>query len=448
MSKRGAPLAVMTIASANYLPYVKTLMQSIRDTNPAYARYLILVDKKERSEVDCGDLFKIIEADQLGIDAFDDMAIRYDVMELNTAVKPFAIEWLLDNTDASSVVYLDPDICVYRRLEELETVLKDGASVVVTPHLTAPLEDGKTPNDHHMLQAGVFNLGFIAISRKQEARDFVRWWGRRLKTQCYSDVPNNLFTDQRWVDLAPCFLGDLAVLRSHAYNVAYWNLMQRPVEKRDGELFYGDVPLAFFHFSGLERSKPKVVSKHQDRLKWKDIEAYQELFTAYRAALMANGWQTSGKSPYAYDKINGLKVSPVIRHLYRELYPEVLSGVAVDDEFLIAMCNAPADVPADEHRRLTRLMHGVYRRRPDLAKTFPLTTAKGIREYRHWFEVSTPREYGLDERLAKPGLVPEEKVAEMPPTAPEPATPGAPNQGKPYIFRKWRKARKWLIERL
>ena len=438
----------MTIASANYLPYVKTLMQSVRDSNPDYRRYFILVDKKPRDEIDCGDLFEIIEADQLGINGFDDMAIRYDVMELNTAVKPSAIEWLFDNTDASSVIYLDPDICVYRPLGELETLLKTGSSVVVTPHLTAPLEDGKTPNDHHMLQAGVFNLGFIAVSRKQEARDFVRWWGRRLQTQGYSDVARNLFTDQRWVDLAPCFLTHLAVLRSHAYNVAYWNLMQRPVEKRDGKLLYGGTELAFFHFSGLERSKPRVVSKHQDRLKWKDIGPYQDLFTAYRAALMRNGWQTHGTSPYAYDVINGLKLSPVIRHLYRELYPDVLTGVVVDDKFLIAMSNAPAELPADKEGRLTRLMHGVYRRRPDLHNVFSLTNAQGIREYRHWFEVSTMREYGLDERLARPAPVADEKVVELPPPAPVPIAAPQPNEGKRYLFRKWRKIRKWLIERL
>jgi hypothetical protein len=439
----------MTIASANYLPYVKTLMQSLRDTNPTYRRYLVLVDKKSLEELDCGDLFEVIEADALGIESFDDMTIRYDVMELNTAVKPFAIEWLFDNTDASSVMYLDPDICVYRRLNELESLLEGDASVVVTPHLTQPLEDGKLPNDHHMLQAGVFNLGFIAINRAQEAREFVRWWGRRLKTHGYSDVGRNLFTDQRWIDLAPCFLANLAVFRDHAYNVAYWNLMQRPVKKRRGKLVYGDRELAFFHFSGLDRSKPRVVSKHQDRLKWKDIEPYQELFNSYRAALTANGWETQSKSAYIYDRIGDLKVSSVIRHLYRDLYPDVVSGHRVDERFLIAMCNAPAGLAVDEDGRITRLMHSVYRRRPDLQAAFSLTGAEGIAAFRHWFEVSAPREYGLDERLANPVDATRQAIAEvaLPPPAPAFAD-RHPNDGKPLLFRKWRKVRKWLIERL
>jgi hypothetical protein len=28
-----------------------------------------------------------------------------------------------------------------------------------------------------------------------------------------------------------------------------------------------------------------------------------------------------------------------------------------------------------------------------------------------------------------------------------PVEPAQPNEGKPYFFRKWRKIRKWLIER-
>ena len=45
-----------------------------------------------------------------------------------------------------------------------------GASVVHTPHNTAPLEDGKRPDDHEILQAGVFNLGFIAMRRCEDSR--------------------------------------------------------------------------------------------------------------------------------------------------------------------------------------------------------------------------------------------------------------------------------------
>lgn len=419
-------------------------MQSVRDANPNYRRYLFLVDKKNPS-ISCGDLFEVIEAEELHIDSFADMAVRYNVMELNTAVKPFAIEWLFDNTDAQDVVYLDPDIFVYRPLTELETALEKGAAVVVTPHVTKPLEDGKLPNDYHMLQSGVFNLGFIAVRRSEEAREFVRWWGRRLKTHGYSDVASSLFTDQKWIDLAPCFVKNLFVLRSHAYNVAYWNLMQRPVTVARGKLVYADGPLAFFHFSGLEKSKPTVVSKHQNRLKWKDIQIYQDLFKSYRSALRKNGWGTYGNSPYAYDQINGLKLSIVIRGLYRELYPEALSGVDVDDSFLSMMCNAPAGIPLDREGRITKLMHWVYRQRPDLQAVFALNLVEGIHAYRNWFEFSASREYGLEDRLANPPLLANDVAVEDPERVVAATTP---NHGRSIQYRQWRKLRKWLIERL
>lgn len=418
-------------------------MQSIRDTNPDYRRYFILVDKKPFEEVGDPDLYHLIEADALGIRHFDDMAMRYDVMEFNTAVKPFAIEWLFDNTDAGTVIYLDPDIRVYRKLRELETAVAEGASVVVTPHLTRPLEDGKLPNDYQMLQAGVFNLGFIAVTRTAEAREFVRWWGRRLETQCHADTARNLFTDQRWVDLAPCFVEQLTVLRDVSYNVAYWNLMQRRPEKRGTKLYIEGIELAFFHFSGLDRANPTLVSKHQNRLEWNDIKPFQSLFNGYRETLFENGWGTQSKSPYVYDKVGELKISPVVRRLYRAVYPETLENVKVDEGFLLAMCNAPAGAPLDTQGAITQLMRCVYETRPDLQSAFSLTTAEGISEYVAWYTASAGREYGLDERLLDPRVVGEAAAA-----SPNLLPPMHPNARRPWLFRRWRKIRKWLLERV
>ena len=438
-----SPTAVMTIASANYLPYVKTLMQSVRDTNPEYRRYLILADKKPLAEVACGDLYDVIEADSLGIDSFDDMVLRYDVMEFNTAVKPFAIDWLFENTDAANVIYLDPDIRVYRPLRELDTALNEGAAAVVTPHLTRPLEDKKSPNDYNMLQAGVFNLGFIAVSRDIEAREFVRWWSRRLKTQCHADFTRNLFTDQRWVDLAPCYIGKLKVLRNPAYNVAYWNLAQRPVRLGAKMPRINGEQLAFFHFSGLDRNRETVVSKHQDRFGWNDIKPLHRLFRDYRAELKANGWLDAGAVPYHYDFAGSLKLVPLIRRLYGHLYPQQPADAVFCETFVRAICNRAAALKADGAGRVTALMHQAYRERVDLQAAFNLETAEGIDAFRHWFSASASREYGVDQTLANPsaGDIASSIGVNLPP-----AEVRVPNAGRPWYFRKWRKIRKWYLE--
>ncbi len=60
-----------------------------------------------------------------------------------------------------------------------------------------------------------------------QGRRFIDWWADRLRQFCYDEVPNGLFTDQRWVDLAPAFFDDIAIVRDPQYNVATWNLTHR-----------------------------------------------------------------------------------------------------------------------------------------------------------------------------------------------------------------------------
>jgi hypothetical protein len=419
-------------------------MQSVRETNPDYRRYLILADKQPLENICSDGLFEVIEADALGIDCFDDMALRYDVMEFNTAIKPFAIDWLFENTDAGHVVYLDPDICVYRELSELNEVLASGASVVVTPHLTKPLEDGKAPNDYHMLQAGVFNLGFFAASRKPEAREFIRWWSRRLKTMCHADFSQNMFTDQRWVDLAPCFVSAFHILRSSAYNVAYWNLMQRSISDRNGRLHFDGEELAFFHFSGLDRGKLTIVSKHQDRLKWQDIRPLHSLFKDYRFALTDNGWIEGAKVPYHYDRVDGTHIASVIRRLYRRMYPDGQPEAAFSAAFVIAFCNQPAGLSKDALVRITRLMEQVYRERADLQLAFDLSREEGVTAFCLWFSTSAGSQYKLDQVFVDPDTVHASLGRRQ--KIPPPVIPQA-NSGKPYFYRKWRKFRKWILSR-
>src|SRR6266436_1738840 len=190
MAKR--KIGVFTTASKDYLAYARALLKSLASVHPEYALYLCLADKVDGAFNPSSEPFNVVESDSIGISDFDDMALRYDIMEFNTAIKPFMFRWLLDNTNLDSIVYLDPDVLVYSRFDLLERILGSNVSVVLTPHTTHPLEDGKKPNDYNMLQTGVFNLGFAAISRCSEARQFIEWWGRRLKTQAEADFSRNL----------------------------------------------------------------------------------------------------------------------------------------------------------------------------------------------------------------------------------------------------------------
>jgi hypothetical protein len=395
-------IGLFTIASKNYLPYARVLFQSVERIHPEYRRILCLVDEVDGYFDPKNERFEVVLASQLGIDAFPDMKIRYDIMELNTAVKPFMIEWLFNQSDLDAVIYLDPDIRVYERFDYLESKIVAGASVLLTPHITRPVEDASTPNDYHMLQSGVFNLGFVAVRRCPEAFMFLRWWGRRLKTQCAADFSVNLFTDQRWCDLAPCFLDNLIVIKKAGYNVAYWNLMQRAVSRDESGSWRVDGdPLVFFHFSGVNADDPRSVSKHQNRFDWDDLGQVNLLFQGYVDSLFVAGWNFCKTWPYAYSTISGsFPLVNILRKFYRNEYPE--SRVSSDSsdlaKHLQSVCNIPAvELPNFSGVIISRLMVFIYRSRNDLQKSFDLNCLEGQKNYSYWFAASACREYGLPE---------------------------------------------------
>ena len=401
----GLKIGVFTIASKNYLAYVRVLMRSVAQAQPDYARYMCLADTVDGCFDPAQEPFKIVQADRLGIAGFDDMALRYDIMEFNTAVKPSMIQWMLKHTDLDVVIYLDPDIRAYSAFTAIEREFAAGASVVLTPHITRPLEDGKNPNDYHMLQAGVFNLGFIAVRRGADAEAFVAWWARRLATQAVADVPNNLFTDQRWCDLAPCFVDRLAVLKNPGYNTAYWNLAERVISRdADQRWRVNGQPLAFFHFSGVNVERPQLVSKHQDRFSWDQQKDLRPLFDDYLAALRAQGSGETQAWPYVYASVDGLPLPAVLRRVYREAHakPQLASPSTLREE-LIARCTAPAPLAHCEGGpAITHLMHLIYTLRVDLQRVFSMADAAGRWQFVHWFQAAAQHEYKLPDAVMPP----------------------------------------------
>jgi hypothetical protein len=413
-----ASIGVFTIASKNYLAYVRVLMASLAKVHPEYKLFLCLADRPGGCFSVVDEPYTVVEAEQLGIPNFNDSILRYDIMEFNTAVKPFMFRWLFDNTDIEAVIYLDPDIQVFSKFDRLEAMINCGASVVLTPHITRHEEDGKNPNDYHFLQTGVFNLGFIAVRRCDESLSFIDWWGRRLLEYCIVDFQAGLFVDQKWCDLAPCFLDNLKILRDEGYNVAYWNLAQRKISKAENEQWQvNEFRLVFFHFSGINPADRHLVSKHQDRFSWEDIVDAQPLFKAYHDALMRHGWKESSKWPYSYEDILGWKkINRVIRMLYRKIQTEPADiELAEPGRYIRDICNGPCpEISNDGEIRISQLMFFIYCNRGDLQNIFSLKTAVDRKKFAEWFEEAGPREYDLPPELTQQCLIQEQPAVVQP----------------------------------
>lgn len=352
---------VFTSITANYVPKARVLAESVKKFHPESRFHLVVSDdlpesfheEKERNFFD-----SVISIDDLDIPDLPAWSFKHAVVEMCTAVKGRAFQHIAATQGARKIFYFDPDIVVMSRLDDLLQRL-DRSSILVTPHQCVPENEHRAILDNEIcsLKHGVFNLGFLAVNAAGEGQGFIDWWAARLMDYCFDDIPGGLFTDQRWVDLLPCFFSDYEVLRDPQYNVATWNLTHRRAtgDSLDTIQVNGR-PLGFYHFSGFDSGDQAIMlnvyGKHspilRDLRNWyikrcRDMgqEAYQSIDCRFAR----------------FD--NGVPISPL-------------------------------------HRRL-------YRSRQDLQRAFPNPFATGDRRnsFYHWFEHKMGANASTD---AQPGL--------------------------------------------
>jgi len=312
--------AVVTIASENYFAQVDTLLESLLQTNPGWDRYFAIADepdddlKRALTRTDT----KLITMGEIDLPDINDMKFRYDIMELNTAIKPFVLKKLLKKYDR--VVYLDPDIVVYKSMELVNKAFDDGYEFVITPHLTGYWEeDGRQPTEPDILLSGTYNFGFFGIARSKNSSKVLNWWSNKLEKLCIVNHAGGIFVDQKWMDLLPGRHDKVFILRDAGYNVAYWNLSHRKATLKHGEYCFNGKPLVFFHFSGFNPNNPEIISKHQSRYNMKQIGVASDLFRKYVLNVKKNGYDQWRIKRYAYAVFNdGRDILDVYRKLYRE----------------------------------------------------------------------------------------------------------------------------------
>ena len=286
---------IFTIVSRNYAAQAATLMESVALAEPAARRVVVATDGPIPA---LARFAEVIDAASLGA-PYAAMSVYYDALELNTAVKPYVFGRFLTEPGVTSATYLDPDIFVFRPLDRVREGLAR-AQLVLTPHLTRPLLGSAMPNDHAILQSGSYNLGFCAARAEPRVVDLMAWWADRCEFDCRVDLKAGLFTDQRWMDLAPGFVDSLDLVREPTLNLAYWNLDGRTLARGPEGWTVDGEPLQFFHYSGFDPTRPDVLSKHQDRVRVVPGSPLAALLEDYAAAMLRNGHETSRAVPYAH----------------------------------------------------------------------------------------------------------------------------------------------------
>lgn len=375
-------IAIFTVVSNNYLHFARTLLRSARAVHPEAHFYCVIVDRDLECAWRLADEFEVLQLNELDLPDGDRFCFRYSVLELNTAVKPWAFEALLKR-NYGMVIYIDPDIRLYRPLEEVVAGLGLEDDIIVTPHLLAPIDDDKNPTELDIRRAGTYNFGFCAVRNTTNVHRFVKWWQSKLRYGCVIALDQGIFVDQSWIDLVPGLFDQVAILRHPGYNVAYWNLAQRNVTKHRGGWTVNGEPLVFFHYSGLDPLNPRPFSKHQDRLTLATIGLAAKLVKAYVKELHENGFEKYREMPYGFGFFDDGEPIPAFFHvLYRnngQLRDVLGSSPFSRSDILIESARIV------EGESITWAMLAWWEVRVDLQAALSLTTAESVRDYRNWF---------------------------------------------------------------
>jgi hypothetical protein len=297
-----------TICSNNYLAHAMTVAESFLKYHAEFNFVIGLVDRiKPGSVNELDPRIEVIPVEQLEIKELPELILKFNITELNTAVKPSYFNHFFDGKNASKVIYLDPDILVKSRFDEVLDTLDQGSSIVLTPHICSPVDDGFAPSDFDTLRTGIFNLGFIAIRENPERKPFLLWWHSRVIKYGEGDLSKGRFYDQIWMNYVPVMFDNYFILRHPGYNVANWNWHERKISKINQEDYVVNdrYPLRFFHFSSYSFKVPGVPCRYQNRFTFENRPDLLPIFQEYQDLLLEHSVITiSLANVYFYPELN------------------------------------------------------------------------------------------------------------------------------------------------
>jgi hypothetical protein len=307
-----------TSVNANYLDKAVLLGESLKKVYTDCYFVIALLDRKLGDENNFDVVDEIIYPENLGIIDFKNWIFIHTVVEACTAQKARVFKLLIGKFPEKRITYLDPDCFVYSRLSEIE---ENGDHIFLTPHLLEFDQDLNFQNEKDSLKHGIYNLGFISIPGTKNGLQFADWWDQRLLSACFDDVPNGLFTDQKWINNAPIFFEKVTIIRDPGYNLATWNADTRELSIENGIPKVKGQVLKFAHFSGFDSGNSVAAISRLTN----NREIFAELHKRYSTQLKEVGKKLKNiDKKWFYDSyVSGEKIDPVVRLKVRQVVSNI-----------------------------------------------------------------------------------------------------------------------------
>lgn len=303
-------ISVFTVCNVAYLNKALVLAKTLAQESNIKLDIFVF-DKERQLNVDL-KICNIHWIENQNIPGFKKLSFKYNVIELTTALKPLLALKLLENS--SKVVFFDPDVMIFK---SIECILKklDSHPVLVTPHYFSPKENNDLIDDHSLMKFGQFNLGFFAANSSDQSKTFLNWWSDRCLSDGFINTQEGIFVDQKWVSIASIFFPYIYVDFHPGYNVAFWNIDDRVITKTIDNIYRVNKnhDLIFFHFSAVDKSNPRHLSKRIYEIGKNDYQMLESLSMMYHEELKKYK-NFSNNLEYSYDHMSdGRYITPSLR---------------------------------------------------------------------------------------------------------------------------------------
>ncbi len=299
-----------TICANNYLAHAKTLAVSFKKHHPEIDFVLAILDTPNKAiNYDALGADKVLWVTDVFPELVEKLRNVYSIAEFCTVIKPELFKYFFES-GSKTVLYIDPDIKVFSKFEEVFSGLKQ-ADVILTPHICSPTPEIGHPQDKDLMRTGIYNLGFLAMNKTNETLSFVDWWDKRVKKYGFHDLKKGYFYDQIWLGYAPAFLDKVFVLRHSGYNMANWNLHERNLLLIDENYFVNDeqTPLCFFHYSHFKMEALPILASYNENFTLDNRPDIVPIYMEYKKDLQTNNYKTLKEIDYAFGKKKPVSIS-------------------------------------------------------------------------------------------------------------------------------------------
>lgn len=327
--------AYFTILSSNYLPKGMALADSLAEHHPGARLQVLLIDALTDEQLPSIPGVDVFSMSWLGLGEPEllRLVMIYDLVEFATCIKPVAFTRFLETHEHA--VYLDPDTFVTSPMAELgRDLASTEGGILLTPHYLNPVTADAMLGDGHLLQVGVYNLGFCAVDRR--AVGFLDWWWGHLKNECLWDPLSGLFVDQKFCDIGSV-LFRAGAWRHSGYNVSIGNIHERELALDDDGFHIANTGdrLRLFHFHAFDTARPNELSTrfdHSTAHLRRDVVA--ELCQRYAAAVISWEKELGPGRPYPFN--HDQKGREISRHLRRVHRLQAMAGMSIPSAFVAA----------------------------------------------------------------------------------------------------------------